>query len=178
MAQFLIIQEDYTDVPVAFVLSGDPESRGTGAIQLFQQGKIGRIVCSGGNNSRMAYIFNVQILEAFIAKYYIEAYSDIPDSLVEVLPGGTSTIEESAFIFQYCEERKIDTILIITSSLHSRRTKLVFQKKAKDFKIKVFVYGADIINYDEEYWWDNDEALRFLSSEYIKLVYYWLKGYI
>lgn len=179
MVDFLVLNEEIPQMKTGFVLAGDVWSRSEAAITLHQKGTIQDIVCTGGVPHPLSRIFNkTDLLESEVAVMYIDSFSNISKQQVHLHPGGTSTKEEAHFILDYCKQNQLQECVIITSSLHSRRCQLVFKRLFETEGIKTYIHGADILYYNERDWWKDDEALRFVLSEYIKLILYAAKGYL
>ena len=51
MAEYLMVNDDITYVDYAFVLSGNALDRGQKASELYHEGKFGKVVCLGANQS-------------------------------------------------------------------------------------------------------------------------------
>lgn len=173
---FLIDTDDVpSDIPVLFVLSGSAIDRGLEAARLYDSVTVRNIICTGENTSGdLRVFFGDTLTESVITRQRI-LDQGVPDSLVHVLKKGTSTMEESDAVLQYCRENGIGMCTVLSSSFHTRRVKRVFRKKMKDAGIGLTVLGAPSLAYDERYWWRSEYGLLALNNEYVKLIYYRLK---
>jgi uncharacterized SAM-binding protein YcdF (DUF218 family) len=172
----LICEDNMEKVPVLFVLSGDPWDRGNEAVQLYKQGLAEKIVCTGENIPRLFLIANIQYPESELTRMNIIAQG-VPGDDVILLNKGTSTKEEADYILDYCRQNNIKKIAIVSTKFHTRRVKKTFSKKFREAGIELIIRGAPSSAYDESRWWQNEEGLIFVNNEYIKIMYYWLKGY-
>lgn len=173
-AKFLIYENEITDqFPVAFVLSGGSFDRGNHAAAVFKSGVVNQIVCTGENQSPDLKVFfeDKDILESTLTKIQI-AKMGVPDSLIFLLKKGTSTLEESDYILEYCKEYNIDRCIVISSKFHTRRIKQVFKKKFKDNEVDLYITGAPSSGFDEMQWWKSEGGLIAVNNEYIKQGYY------
>jgi len=87
------------------------------------------------------------------------------------------TYNKSSVIVDSLKKYGYNKVLILTNAFHSKRTLSVYRKLLLPYGINVFcsVYYTD---YNSSDWWNSAEGVRNIVSEYLKLVYYWLKGYL
>jgi uncharacterized SAM-binding protein YcdF (DUF218 family) len=95
------------------------------------------------------------------------------DSII-ILPGdATSTKMEAMIIKEYVAENpNIDTLLIVTSSDHTRRASMIFKSAFRDAGKKVYIScsPSSYTNFDAKRWWKNKEDIQTVFMEYIKIV--------
>lgn len=173
----LIYTHEFDYVEHAFVLSGQAKERGTLAAELSNQGKIGKIICTGANQPPDLAVYESDLLESDLTVMQISKLAKNPDLKVSALKVGTSTKEEADAILEYCLQNKVYTALIISSLFHTRRIHNTFSKKFRKHDITILIAGAESEMYDEKEWWKSEYGLIALNNEYIKLTYYRLKGY-
>src|SRR6185295_11421396 len=99
----------------------------------------------------------------------------VPDSMVQVVSKGTSTLEESDVVLNFCLENNIHSCIVLSSAFHTRRVRSVFKKKLEEKNIKVIICGAPSTSFHDSSWWENEYGLLAVNNEYVKLVYYALK---
>ena len=102
----------------------------------------------------------------------------IPKDMVVLLDGNArSTRDEAVSIREYLMENKeITTIVLVTSSYHSKRSKLIFSKVLKelDREVKVIARPSKYDDFDPERWWSRREDAKRVVLEYLKLSYFYL----
>jgi len=64
---------------------------------------------------------------------------------------------------------------VVSSELHLRRVRWVFEDKFEDAAIKVHFYGAKNPDYNRTNWWHHEEGLIMTNNEVVKLFYYFFK---
>ena len=171
---FLIVENSFLQIDNAFVLSGGAFDRGNKAAELINSNKITKIICTGANQPPDFKALKIDMLESELTRKNI--ISQIADSSkVYLIKRGTSTLEESEIILDYCKINGIDSCVIISSKFHTRRIKQVFVKKFARENITVFISGAPSSSYDEKNWWKSENGLIALNNEYIKQLYYLFK---
>lgn len=178
-AKFLIYENEISEpYPLVFVLSGGSYDRGNYAAAVYKSGFIEKIVCTGENQSPdlMVYSEDKDILESTLTKIQIVKMG-VPDSLIYLLKKGTSTLEESEFILEYCKQNNIKKCVVLSSKFHTKRVKQVFKKKFEEAGVKITITGAPSSAYNEMEWWKSESGLIAVNNEYIKQGYYFIKGF-
>ena len=157
-----------------FVLGGGAFDRGHQAARLWYKGIAPKIVCTGSNISGTVKSLELEFTEAQLTQKRIWSF-DIDSSFVEAVNIGTSTMEESDIILEYCLKHSLTQIIIVSDKFHTHRIKNVFDDKFTDAGISVIYSGAPSSRYIESEWWKEEAGLIMVNNEYIKLVYYWWK---
>lgn len=99
----------------------------------------------------------------------------VPAELVHPLSIGTSTMEESEGILKYCQEHQLTDITVVSSMLHLRRVRRVFEEKFAAEGIHVHFHGSNAQEFNANNWWTNEEGLIMGQNELVKLLYYAIK---
>lgn len=172
----LICEDNMEKVPALFVLSGDPWDRGNEAVRLFKKGFAEKIICTGENVPRLFLIADIQYPESELTKMNILSQG-VPSEKVILLNKGTSTKEEAGHILEYCRQNNIKKLAVVSTKFHTRRIRNTFSKKFKEAGMELIIRGAPSSAYSEDRWWQNEDGLIFVNNEYIKIMYYWMKGY-
>jgi hypothetical protein len=73
--------------------------------------------------------------------------------------------------------KNIESLLVFSDNFHMRRSYLTFKKVFEPKGVKVFPYTYDIY-LNSKNWWTSGNGWRRVLSEYIKLIFYWINGYI
>ena len=97
-AGFLIVENEFVQVEYAFVLSGNAFDRGNKAAELYHKGKVATFVCTGANISNDIKSLGLDTLESDLTHLQL-LKNGVPETQIINFPKGTSTIEESDFIF-------------------------------------------------------------------------------
>lgn len=174
IGNFLIVQDELTQVDAMFVLSGNSFDRGREAAVLYKQGWSPKVVCLGGETNPSLELYGICDL-SFEATRRVLQENGVPIAAIDSLAEGTSTFEEFEAITRYCKSRKLDKIMVVSSLFHTRRIDEFFRLPLKFEGIDLILRGADENAFEEEAWWKEEPGLLFVNSEYIKLFYYWLK---
>lgn len=97
----------------------------------------------------------------------------IPSENIIVLPGDArSTQQEAIKVREYMKARPgIDTILLVTSSNHTRRASMLFEKAFNKSGMQIVVYScpSKYSNFNGKGWWKQKENIQVVLFEYIKI---------
>ena len=102
----------------------------------------------------------------------------VPADSIIILPGDArSTIEEVLIVRNYISETSsMDTLLIVTSSAHTRRAFVIFKNafRKAHMPVSVFCSPNKYSGFQPKGWWLNKEDAQLVLSEYMKLVHFWV----
>jgi uncharacterized SAM-binding protein YcdF (DUF218 family) len=164
--------EDPIPVQRIFVLGGGNYDRGFKAARLWYQGFAPQIICTGSYVSGTVKSLNLNYNEADLTRMRVLSL-DIDSNLVTALPMGTSTMEESSIILDYCLLNNWTKIIVVSDVFHTKRIRNVFEKKFENAGIEAVIVGAPSSRYNESEWWREEAGLIMVNNEYIKHLYYW-----
>ncbi|MGC6532864.1 MAG: YdcF family protein [Flavobacteriales bacterium] len=172
---FLMATDATAQVDAVFVLGGSSYERGLEAVVMMDSGYVsGPVVCTGGNVPSILAALDTAMFEADCTKQFLEN-EGLPAERVVALTGSTSTQEESDEILAYCKQLGLSNIMVISSNLHMRRVRWVFEDKFNDAGIAVNFHGAPSQQWEDELWWKSEGGLIMVNNEYVKLFYYAVK---
>lgn len=170
----LIYEDDLKKTETMFILSGGAFDRGTEGAKLFKAGWTKHIVCTGGNQPPDFTVMDSKLLESDLTKIELMK-NGVPDSSIELIHEGTSTLEEADIILKYCQQHKLKSVIVLSSKFHTRRIKKYVKKKLERSGIECIVRGSPSQEYDEAHWWKTEDGLLAVNNEWVKLFYYMLK---
>lgn len=100
----------------------------------------------------------------------------VPREDIALLPGaGWSTYEEAQMLASFLKDKPEQTVTIVTSDFHTRRTRWTFKRVLGDRAVGIQIFGARNERFSPEDWWRSPEGTVKYASEYAKLVYYAIK---
>ncbi len=102
----------------------------------------------------------------------------IPEIRITVLPGGAkSTRDEVLIVREYLfGNPEIETVILVTSSFHSRRTRAIFERFCGNLEREI-IFISRASSYDSfqpEGWWRDRESAKQVLFEYLKLGHFYL----
>jgi uncharacterized SAM-binding protein YcdF (DUF218 family) len=174
MGNYLVVQDDLEKCDAIYVLSGNPIDRGREGSVLLKQDYAPEVICTGADYSGVMLAYGIKVLHCELTRRAM-LQQDADSTRIRMLAAGTSTMEEYDAIKKDIESHGYRKVIILTSLFHTRRTRQVFKDRLEDAGIHTVMRGADDSGFDEAHWWKHEDGLLFLNSEYVKMVYYWVK---
>jgi len=181
LGSFLVKESKLEQADAIFILGGNVFDRPMAALDLYHKGYANKLIPLGANTGLTMLAWHngdedKSFSDALVMQEFLLS-RNVPFEDVIPINEGTSTKEESESILKFCKDNKYKTIIVVSDSFHLRRISYVFVDRFADAGIKVILRGASHSEYNEEYWWQFEQGLIMLNNEYVKLAYYWLKGY-
>lgn len=174
LGNHLIVEDELSQSDAVFVLSGNSYDRGNEAARIHLAGYAPLVVCLGGETSGVLEDYGLLVKNCdIIRKVVLKAGVD--SSRVETLCKGSSTYEEFQAIGEYCKQRGMKKVIVVSSDFHTRRIDSFFRGRMEEQGVEMVLRGASSSNFDEQEWWKSEEGLIFLNNEYVKYFYYLLK---
>lgn len=87
------------------------------------------------------------------------------------------TYNTSLYLAPLLVQKNIKTVRILNDNFHIKRSYLTYKKTFKKYNIKVYPHTIQIY-LNSKNWWKSGNGWRRIISEYIKLTFYWIHGYI
>lgn len=101
----------------------------------------------------------------------------MPDSQIERLCEGTSTIEEIQVLRREAQRRGWKRIIIVSSPFHGRRVERLAQRWLEPIGVRWGFAAAQPLAYRAEAWWHSEAGLLTVWEEYAKSWYYRVRRY-
>jgi uncharacterized SAM-binding protein YcdF (DUF218 family) len=86
-----------------------------------------------------------------------------------------STFDEANLVKDVLMKSDYNSIIIITTPYHCRRTWLTFRKVLEENDVRILMLPSSYSDFKPEDWWKKRRYLREIIIEYQKLIYYMLK---
>lgn len=119
--EWLAVNEPVSKSDAIVVLNGqNVKSRIDHGVALYKQGLAPRLIISGPSELEKETGINLQ-------KIYAQS-SGVPGTAIEIQDHSLSTYEDAVYIQKMLEQRKYRSFILVTSPLHSRRSKILFEK--------------------------------------------------
>ena len=176
-AEALIVSSELAHAHALVVLGGSSTylERTHRAAQLFHEGRAPRIILTN-DNLRSGWSAEEERNPLFVERATAELVRlGVPREKIEVVPGQVSTTyDEAVRVHDYARERRLQSILIVTSAYQSRRALWTFRRVFKGSNIAV---GLDPVAPGEQSpsastWWRYRLGWKLVPGEYVKMIYY------
>lgn len=87
------------------------------------------------------------------------------------------TLTEARLVLQTLSKEGVRRGILLSNGFHTRRSSLVYRHVGIPLQIKIFP-SPYFNEYELDHWWVHDLGIRDFISEFFKLVYYQIRGYI
>lgn len=163
------------EADVAVVLSGGFPFRPMEAAELYREGIVRRIIVdeerSPDGTDRLRHL-GITLPTAAAVSVKVLMRLGVPASAIDVIANPSdSTRDEACFVSAYLRERRIRSVLLVTSRAHTRRALVIFRYLLPD-QVTVHARGARDDGFDPAGWWRRRASVRDLVYEYQKLLAY------
>ena len=173
---FLVVSDELEPADLIFLLNGDTTTRPYHASQLFHRNLAPIVVIARMEDSESVKLgaypnptdSNITVLKQ----------TGVPeDRIVQLRPpkGVMHTIDEANALLKYVKEHGTHSIILVTSDLHSRRSRFTFRKILEGTGVKLSMAPIPDLKYGAKDWWHSEDGIIGLQNEYIKLLYYYYK---
>lgn len=179
-ACFLIVREPIEKSDAIVVLSGSAtyRERAKHAGELFNAGRANRVVLTNDNlKSGWSWAAQRNPYYHELAKEELKR-AGVPDQNIQVMMAPIlGTHDEVVKLKDYCDQQKLNSILVVTSAYHSRRALWTFRRVFNDGNKKVGMdpAAAGLETPSPSTWWLHRFGWDLVPREYIKLVGYWVR---
>ncbi len=176
--QFLVVEDSFPHADLAVVLSGDPTARALAARDLYQRGKVDRIlVISEPPPPAAAELVRLGLFDPELPSLQerILLASGVPKAAIAALPALTSaegTMDEAVKVRAYCAGKKRGpaTLVIVTSKSATRRARFIFRQTFQKENVQVFAYPSSYDPFTPERWWATPKNALRVAEEYQKFL--------
>jgi uncharacterized SAM-binding protein YcdF (DUF218 family) len=171
----LVVSAPLASADAIVVMSGSSayRERTQKAAQLYRDGRAPLVVVTD-DNTRGGWSSAEQRNPYFVERAIDELIKDgVPQERIRLAPGtAASTHTEALIIKAYAANQGLRSVLIVTSSYHSRRALRTLRQAFAGTETTV---GLEPVNdRPSAFWWLRPEGWRTIGVEYVKLIYYWV----
>ena len=169
LGDWLVVRDPPTRTDAALVLGGDPYFERTGhAVRLLKKGLVTRLIFCGGEpgpgDHALSLMQHARELGA-------------PEESLLIEDRSHSTRESVEFALPLLQENRIRSLTLVTSPFHQRRTFLAARKSLGN-EVRLVNSPADPSFWKPDGWWQDWWSAKVVFTEYIKLAYYFVRGWI
>jgi uncharacterized SAM-binding protein YcdF (DUF218 family) len=182
VGHFLVFERTSGKADFILILNGRPTERCLEAVDLYQKKLADTIVMASLMKQPGSDEFWHRVGESFRCKGFSERALEamgIPETaIVYIGDGVNSTYDEAKAAQRFIGERGGQSIIIVTSKWHSKRTFLTFKTVFKDKRIDISIYPSPYDTFNPDTWWKSETGVELVFREYLRLLYYVLTGRI
>ena len=162
LGKFLVESDKLEKADAIAVFSGDSGARTERAVELLKEG--------------YADVTMAELMKNHAIKLGVD------ESKILIDNEASTTNENAEFTTNIIEENNFKSVIVVTSDYHTRRSKLAMEKALENTLIDGEEVEVTVTPSKEEKfttkWWRSGNSVLMVISEYLKLMGYWVKGYI
>jgi uncharacterized SAM-binding protein YcdF (DUF218 family) len=175
--RFLVLDQSPRKADAIVILNGRPTERCLAAVDLYNKDFAKLIVLASLQKQPGTDEFRKRVGRDFKGKTFthraLEAMGIPENDLKFIGDGVAGTYDEAKATRKFLKENGYQSILLVTSKWHSRRTFLTFKSVFKNENGICITSCPSIYDtFDPDAWWKNESDAELVFGEYVKLVYY------
>lgn len=171
MAAAWIVDDPLTNADVIVVLGGGPSTRPFEAARLYHQHWAPRILVMQPRADSTAEL-GLTPRESDLLKQVLVRQS-VPETNVLIAADEVmNTYEEALAVRNWVATNQIQTAIVVTDVFHARRARWVFRQQLRHTGVRVLIRATPVREYTTENWWQREEGVAALQSEFLKYGYY------
>lgn len=176
-AEALVVSEELERADALVVLAGSSAyvERAGHAAELYREGRA-PVVLLTNDGQLSGWSNESQSNPTFVERARAELIrAGVPPERIEALPRRVgSTHDEAVLLREYAGERRLRSLLVVTSGYHSRRALWTFRRAFEGSGVEVGVSRVEpgLQTPTPGTWWFSPRGWRAVAGEYVKMVYY------
>lgn len=179
-AEALIVRSDLAHADALVVLAGSSTylERTQRTAQLFHEGRAPKIILTN-DNLQSGWSVEQERNPLFVERATDELKRQgVPADTIEIVPGiVSSTHDEAVRIREYAGEKKLRSMLVVTSAYQSRRALWTLRRVFRGSNVEI---GLTVVDPGQQSprpatWWCSGLGWQMVPGEYLKMVYYKVK---
>ena len=177
LGAWLVVEDPLQKADAIFVLGGTLFERPLEAVDLYHEGWAPRLLLM----RQIADDGEVELRRrGVVYQREIDVQVDVlmrlgvPRSAIEILDEQDSTKDEADALRAVVVANRWPRVIVVTSKQHTRRARLVMNRRVADTGAQVMVRASRYDKTDVNAWWRQRGTLRFTLFETQRLIAYWL----
>ena len=175
-ARALVVSAPLASADAIVVLSGSSAyvERTRKAAQLYREGRAPLVLLTD-DHQRGGWSSAEQRNPFFVERATDELIkAGVPQDRIRIVPGVAETTRDEALILkEYVANGGFRSVLVVTSSYHSRRALRTLQHAFANTGTTIGLEPSEASSM--ALWWLRPQGWRTVGVEFVKLVYYWFK---
>lgn len=178
LAKFLELPRSHVRCDAIIIESGPAFSEYfvTQALQAYYSGQAKKIIMVLHSYDLKPTIFGIRNYRTFVESA-LDSLGIAKQDVMLLLPDIQDPYTYNSAVALADTLRDIHSVLVFNDNFHIRRSYLTYKKIFAAKNIAVYPYTYEIY-LNSSNWWTSANGWRRVIDEYIKLIFYWIKGYI
>ena len=178
LGAWLVVEDPLQKADAIFVLGGTLFERPLEAVDLYHEGWAPRLllmrqIADDGEAElrRRGVVYQREI----DVQVDVLTQLGVPRPAIEILDEQDSTKDEADALRAVVVANRWPRVIVVTSKQHTRRARLVMNRRVADTGTQVILRGSRYDTTDVDAWWQRRGTLRFTLFETQRLIAYWLR---
>ena len=178
LGAWLVVEDPLQKADAIFVLGGTLFERPLEAVDLYHEGWAPRLllmrqIADDGEAElrRRGVVYQREI----DVQVDVLTQLGVPRPAIEILDEQDSTKDEADALRAVVIANRWPRVIVVTSKQHTRRARLVMNRRVADTGTQVILRGSRYDTTDVDAWWQRRGTLRFTLFETQRLIAYWLR---
>ena len=177
LGSFLVYEDPLEKADGIMILGGTMYDRQLEAVDLYKDGWAPRLfllreVSEWGEVELMNR--GIKYLSVVDAQVDVMERLGVPRDRITILDRANSTTQEADILRDLALREKFTKVIIVTSKQHTRRARLVMNRRVQEIGVKVIVRPSRYDRANVDRWWTERSTLRFTLFETQRLFAYWV----
>ena len=177
LGSFLVYEDPLEKADGIMILGGTMYDRQLEAVDLYKDGWAPRLfllreVSEWGEVELMNR--GIKYLSVVDAQVDVMERLGVPRDRITILDPANSTTQEADILRNLALREKFTKVIIVTSKQHTRRARLVMNRRMQEIGVKVIVRPSRYDRANVDRWWTERSTLRFTLFETQRLFGYWV----
>lgn len=174
---WLVVEDPLEKADGIVILGGTMYERQLEAVDLYKEGWATRIfvlreIADWGEAELISR--GVKYMSAVDIQVDAMERLGVPRDRITILDRANSTAREADLLYQLTQQEKLGTVIVVTSKQHTRRARLVMNRRMAGTGVKVIMRASRYDRTDVEHWWRARATARFTLFETQRLFGYWI----
>ena len=177
LGSWLVVQDPLVKADGIFILGGTMYERQLEAVDLYKGGWAPRLfVLREVSDWGEVELRNrgIEYLSVVDAQVDVMERLGVPRDRITILDRANSTAQEAVILRDVAQREKLAKVIIVTSKQHTRRARLVINRRMQEIGVTVIVRASRYDRANVDRWWTERPTLRFTLFETQRLLAYWV----
>ena len=177
LGSFLVYEDPLEKADGIMILGGTMYERQLEAVDLYKDGWAPRLfmlreISDWGEVELMNR--GIEYLSVVDVQVDVMERLGVPRDRITILDRANSTAQEADILRDLALREKFTKVIIVTSKQHTRRARLVMNRRMQEIGVKVIVRPSRYDRANVDRWWTERSTLRFTLFETQRLFAYWI----
>jgi len=177
LGTFLVYEDPLENADGIMILGGTMYERQLEAVDLYKGGWAPRLfVLREVSDWGEVELRNrgIEYLSVDDAQVDVMERLGVPRDRITILDRANSTAQEAVILRDVAQREKLAKVIIVTSKQHTRRARLVINRRMQEIGVTVIVRASRYDRANVDRWWTERSTLRFTLFETQRLFGYWV----